>query len=82
MRQHSLRQIAERHSFLYLTWERRVLPESGGNDIYKDSDDYLFWVQKELHRFVEERCPYLEVNTGRCRLKPRTLARLQDCAGF
>lgn len=45
-------QLAERHDLLYLTWERRVLPESDGNDIYKDSDDYLEWVQNDLCQFV------------------------------
>ena len=59
-------QIAEQHNLLYLTWERRVLPESDGNDIYKDSDDYLHWVQNHLHRFVEQRYPYLELDLGRC----------------
>ena len=61
-------QIAEQHSLLYLTWERRVLPESDGNAIYKDSDDYIHWVQNDLHRLVQQRYPYLEIDTGCCLL--------------
>ncbi|KAJ4330692.1 hypothetical protein N0V95_010012 [Ascochyta clinopodiicola] len=61
-------QIVEQHSLLYLTWERRVLPESDGNDIYEDSDDYLNWVQNDLHRFLKQRYPHLEIDAGRCLL--------------
>lgn len=61
-------QIAEQHNLLYLAWERRVLPESNGNDVYEDSEDYLHWVQSDLHRFVEQRYPYLEIDTSCCLL--------------
>lgn len=42
-----------------------MLPESDGNDIYKDSDDYLEWVRNDLRQFVEQRYPHFRINTSR-----------------